>query len=50
MKNSKDVDAKSKTQSKKAVAEANVDPEVCKAKLDELVGVARSNNNVIEIS
>ena len=50
MKNSKDVDAKSKTQSKKAVAEANVDPEVFKAKLDELVGVARSNNNVIEIS
>ena len=50
MKNSKDVDAKSKPQSKKAVAEANVDPEVFKAKLDELVGVARSNNNVIEIS
>ena len=50
MKNSKDVDAKSKTQSKKAVAEANVDPEVFKAKLEELVGVARSNNNVIEIS
>ena len=50
MKNSKDVDAKSKTQSKKAVAEANVDPAVFKAKLEELVGVARSNNNVIEIS
>ena len=50
MKNSKDVDAKSKTQSKKAVAEANVDPEVFKAKLDELVGVAHGNNNVIEIA
>ena len=50
MKNSKDVDAKSKTQSKKAVAEANVDPAVFKAKLEELVGFAHSNNNVIEIA
>ncbi len=50
MKNSKDVDAKSKTQSKKTVAEANVDPAVFKAKLEELVGVAHSNNNVIEIA
>ena len=50
MKNSKDVDAKSKTQSKKAIADTAVSPEVFKAKLEELVGVAHSNNNVIEIA
>ena len=50
MKNSKDVDAKSKTQSKKAIADTAISPEVFKAKLEELVGVAHSNNNVIEIA
>ena len=50
MKNSKDVDAKSKTLSKKAIADTAVSPEVFRAKLEELVGVAHSNNNVIEIA
>ena len=50
MKNVEAVDTKSKTQSKEVAKEANVNPEVFKAKLEELVGVARGNNNMIEIA
>ena len=50
MKNSKNVDAKSKTQSNKKATEVNANPEVFKAKLEELVGLAHSNNNVLEIA
>ena len=48
MKNSKDVETKSKAQDNSS--EVTMDPEVFKGKLEELVNFARNNNNVIEIS
>ena len=48
MKNSKDVETKSKA--KNNSSEVTIDPEVFKGKLNELVNFAHNNNNVIEIS
>ncbi|MBQ8044657.1 MAG: RNA polymerase sigma factor RpoD [Clostridia bacterium] len=50
MKNVEDVETKSKAQGNNSNEEPNVDPAVFKAKLEELVGVARGNSNVIEIA
>ena len=50
MKNVEDVETKAKAQGNDSNAEPSVNPEVFKAKLEELVGVAHGNNNVIEIA
>ena len=50
MKNMENVETKSKSKNKNSVTEANMDPEVFRAKLEELVKYARSKNNVIEIN
>ena len=50
MKNMENVETKSKSKNKNSVTETTMDPEVFRAKLEELVKYARSKNNVIEIS
>jgi RNA polymerase primary sigma factor len=50
MKNVEDVETKAKAQGNDSNTEPSVNPEVFKAKLEELVGVAHGNNNVIEIA